>query len=452
MTIFASALAIALALVACAHQPTSTTQAKHAHGVSEFELDNGLKLLVNEDHRAPLVVSQVWYRVGSADEHLGITGISHLLEHMMFKGTANYSGDEFTRTIKRYGGRDNAFTGHDYTAYFQVFEKSRLPVSFELESDRMINLILKPGDLAKERKVVEEERRWRVEDKPESRLREQLFSVALDNSPYQNPIIGWMDDITNISLNDLAVWYDNWYAPNNATIVVVGDVNADEVYALAQKYFGHIPARPLPAYRKRNESAQQGERRIALEIPATQPHFAVGYRAPRAGAAATEWHPYALWVLADILGGSRSARFNRSLVRGAELAQYVGVSYSPYNRYDDLFYINAAPVVGADIKRLEQGIENELQKLREHPVSDEELATVKAGIIAQEVFRRDSIRHQAYMLGSLEVIGVGWEELFKLRERIERITPRQVMEVARRYFSAHNRSVAILSPQAPQKK
>lgn len=447
IAVFTLSIAFTLILAACAHQPTNTAQVKHAHGVSEFKLNNGLKLLVNEDHRAPLVVSQVWYRVGAADEHLGITGIAHLLEHMMFKGTAKYSGDEFTRTIKRYGGRSNAFTGHDYTAYFQVFEKSRLAVSFELESDRMTNLILKPEDLAKERKVVEEERRWRVDDKPESRLREQLFSVALDNSPYQNPIIGWMDDITGISLGDLKTWYDNWYAPNNATVVVVGDVDADEVFALAQKYFGPIPARSLPAYRKRNESAQQGERRIAFEIAAIQPHLAIGYRAPRTGATAVAWHPYALWVLADILGGSRSARFNRSLVRGEEIAQYVGVSYSPYSRYDDLFYINAAPVIGTDIKQLERGIERELQKLRDHPVSAKELATVKARIIAQEVFRRDSIRHQAYMLGSLEVIGTGWAELFELREKIEQITPQQVMAVARHYFSKQNRSVAILEPQ-----
>ena len=442
-------LTLTLTLNACAHH-AGTMQPRHAHGVSEYTLKNGLKLLVNEDHRAPVVVAQIWYRIGPADEHVGITGISHFLEHMMFKGTAKYSGEEMTRMVKRYGGRENAFTGYDYTAYYQVFEKDRLSVSFDLESDRMVNLILKPEDYEKEHNVVKEERRLRTDDVPESRLREQLFSVALDNSPYQNPIIGWMDDIENISLEDLKVWYQKWYAPNNATIVVVGDVNANEVYELARDYFGNIPARTLPPRRHRSESEQRGERRIKLDIPATQPHLAIAYRASRVGAAVEDWHPYALMVLADVIGGGRSARFERELVRGKELAQYVGVSYSPYNRYDDLFYISAAPVIGTSPAKLEQAIEGELKKLRERPVSDEELATVKARIIASEEFRRDSISHQGYLLGSLETIGVGWEELFKLRGRIEQITPQQVMEVARYYFSPANRSVATLEPQ-PQK-
>ena len=206
--------------------------------VSEYQLDNGLKLLVKPDNRAPVVVSQVWYKVGSSYEHNGITGISHILEHMMFKGTENLGPNEFSRIIAENGGSQNAFTGRDYTAYFQTLEKERLEISFRLEAERMRNLIIDDAEFLKEREVVAEERRMRTDDNPRSLLREAMNAMAFMNSPYHHPVIGWMNDINHYDPEDLREWYQMWYAPNNATVVVVGDVKPDEVYQLAQKYFG----------------------------------------------------------------------------------------------------------------------------------------------------------------------------------------------------------------------
>ena len=436
-------------LSGCASHPPAAPL-RYVHGVSEYELDNGIKLLVSEDHRAPLVVSQVWYKVGPADEYGGITGVSHLLEHMMFKGTDKYSREEFTRIIKRYGGRDNAFTGSDYTAYYQVFEKSRLGISFDLESDRMTNLILYEEDFEKEREVVKEERRWRTDDRPESKLREHLYSIALDHSPYQNPIIGWMDDIDNMSLDDLRTWYHKWYAPNNATVVVVGDVNPIKVFALFQRYFGDIPPRDLPIRKPRKEVPQSGERRTTVIAHVTQPHIAIAYRAPRIGSTEIEWEPYALMVLADLMAGRRSSRFERTLVRGKEIAQYINVSYSPYSRHDGLFYISASPVISVPIEELEKNIEFEIQSLQNNEITADELVPIKAGLVAQEVFSKDSIQHQAYLLGSLETIGIGWDELFKLRDKINAVTPEQVRQAAQQYLLSQKRTVAILKPKESQ--
>ena len=218
----------------------------HAGDVQEFMLDNGLKLVVKEDHRAPVVVSQVWYKVGSSYEHAGITGISHALEHMMFKGTKKYPPGEFSRIIATNGGEENAFTSSDYTAYFQTLEKSRLPISFELESDRMRNLVLPKDEFAREIEVVKEERRMRTEDDPQALLYETLNATAFETSPYRQPIIGWMSDLEAMKISSLKDWYKKWYAPNNATVVVVGDVNADEVYKLALKYFAPLPRENIP--------------------------------------------------------------------------------------------------------------------------------------------------------------------------------------------------------------
>jgi len=447
------ALVCVLAVVVtggCADMPAYTASAAPGvseHGVTEFVLDNGMKVLVYEDHRAPVVVAQLWYRVGGADEYGGVTGISHFLEHLMFKGTRKYPRELFTKTIKRYGGRDNAFTGSDYTAYYQVFEKSRLPVSFDLESDRMTNLILKPEDVEKEREVVKEERRWRVDDRPESRVREQLYATAFNNAPYRNPVIGWMKDIEQLSLEDLRGWYERWYAPNNAVYVVVGDVDPAEVRRLARRYLEPLKRRPLPPRKARSEPPQDGERRVSVAAQAVQPYIAMGYRTPRAGDTPVEWHPYALSVLAAVLGEGGTSRFARRLVRGDAVALHAGAGYSPYSRYDDLFTIHAAPVAGVEMTTLENAIAREVEDLRDNLIDEDELVAIKARLIAHEVYRRDSISHQAYLLGSLETIGVGWRELFRYRKRIEAVTPEQVRTVAREYLTPARRSVAVLEPR-----
>ena len=244
--------------------------------VHEFTLDNGLKILVREDHRAPVVISQVWYKVGSSYEPSNLTGISHLLEHMMFKGTPTVPGGEFSRLIAANGGDENAFTSRDYTAYFQTLEKERLELSFRLEADRMRHLLLKPEDVSKEAQVVTEERRLRTEDQPESLTSERFNAAAYLTSPYRHPIIGWMQDIQALSLDDLKHWYQQWYAPNNAVLVVVGDVDPTQVRDLAQKHFGPLPPSELTPPKPAGEQPQLGERRIVVNTPAEVPSSLLG--------------------------------------------------------------------------------------------------------------------------------------------------------------------------------
>ena len=424
--------------------------AETAYGVHEFNLHNGLKLLVKEDHRAPIVVSQIWYRVGSADEYAGITGISHFLEHMMFKGTEKYPRQAFTETIKKHGGRDNAFTSRDYTAYYQLFEKSYLEKSFDLESDRMHNLQLKQEDFDKEREVVREERRWRVDDKPESRLYEQLYASAFNTAPYRQPVIGWDNDLVNLKLQDLSDWYQHWYAVNNATLVVVGDVTAAEVYALAQQYFGNLEPRPLPDRKARDEMPQHGEKHITLSVPATQPAIAIAYKAPRAGHAKETWHPYALSVLAAILAGNDSSRFSKNLIRGQGIAFYADVYYGVYNRYQNLFVIFAAPNTESDVAQLQLAIEKELENLKVQAIDDEELQKIKTQLLADKIYEQDSIQHQASALGRLQTIGAGWQAHFRFPQHIQAVTAAQVMEVANEYLVASKRTVAELKPLQKQ--
>ena len=281
--------------------------------VHEYMLDNGLKLIVKEDHRAPVVVSQVWYGVGASYEHDGITGVSHVLEHMMFKGTDRHGPGEFSRIIAENGGSENAFTSKDYTAYFQRLEKSRLPVSFELESDRMRNLKLDDEEFAKEVRVVMEERRLRTEDKPTSLTYEQFMATAFTSSSYRIPTIGWMDDLENMQLADLQQWYDRWYAPNNAIVVVVGDIVPEEVLALARQHFGPLKPETLTAPKPRVEPKQAGQRRVTVRVPAEVPYVVMGYKVPVLKTAAVDWEPYALTVLAGVLDGGSSARLTAEL-------------------------------------------------------------------------------------------------------------------------------------------
>ena len=256
-----------LGVVACAnisHNTATTTKSEsveteitsdQALKIHEKTFANGMKVIVKEDHRAPVVISQVWYQVGSAQEHSGITGVSHVLEHMMFKGTEKFPSGTFSSTVAKIGARDNAFTGRDYTAYYQLMGKEHLAVSFELESDRMLNLILAEEDFKSEVEVVKEERRLRTDDNPNARVYEQLYSTAFVNNPYHHPIIGWMNDLDNLALADLADWYQRWYTPNNATLVVVGDVDPESVIAMAEQYFAGLPNHDLSILKPgRNES------------------------------------------------------------------------------------------------------------------------------------------------------------------------------------------------------
>jgi zinc protease len=418
----------------------------------EFMLDNGLKLLVKEDHRAPVVVSQVWYHVGASYEHTGITGLSHALEHMMFKGTKKYAPGEFSRIISDNGGNENAFTGMDYTAYFQTLEKSRLPISFELEADRMHNLTLPESEFLKEIEVVKEERRWRTDDDPQSFTDEVMMSTAFQTSPYRQPIIGWMNDLDNMTVAEMRNWYEQWYVPNNATLVVVGDVDAGEVYELAKKYFGPVPKGKTPVINPRSEFEQQGIKRVTVKRPAELPYLLMAYKTHPLSSALNdpekipEWEPYALEVLAGIMDGGNSARFSSKLVRSKEVAADISLDYSLISRLDNVLTISGIPANGYTIADLEQAIREEIENLKTTLVSASELDRVKAQVVAQDIYQRDSIFYQGMVIGIFETIGLSWQKADEYVDRIKAVTAEQIQKVAIKYLVDDHLTVAELVP------
>ncbi len=416
--------------------------------VSEYQLDNGLKLLVKPDNRAPVVVSQVWYKVGSSYEYNGITGISHILEHMMFKETENLESGEFSKIISENGGSQNAFTGRDYTAYFQTLEKDRLEVSFRLEAERMRNLIIDETELFKERDVVSEERRLRTEDNPQALLREAFNATAFINSPYHHPVIGWMSDINHYQKADLVDWYQKWYAPNNAVVVVVGDVEPDAVYQLAKKYFGPLQPEQTATVKPQVEVEQRGERYIKLKAPAQLPYLMMGWKVPVITTAETEWEPYALDVLAGILSGTSSSRFSKELVREQQVAAGVSAYNNNFSRLDDMFIIGGTPAQGKSIDDLQTAIQQQLDALKMTPVSDAELQRVKTQVVAAEVYELDSVFYQAMQLGMLETIGLDWQLSEQYVDKIKAITAEQVQQVAQKYFIDDRLTVGELEPVA----
>jgi zinc protease len=412
----------------------------------ETTLPNGLRVIVKEDHRSPVVVAQIWYRVGSIDEPEGSTGISHVLEHMMFKGTQRLKPNEFSRIIAEHGGRENAFTSHDYTAYFQQLEKSRLPVSFELEADRMRNLKLDPAEFAKEIKVVMEERRLRTEDQPEGLLSEKFMNTVYTTHPYRNPVIGWMGDLEQMKVDDLSRWYERYYSPANAVLVVVGDVKPAEVFRLAREHYGAVPARAVEGGKIPAEPSQNEERRTRVAVPAEVPHLVLGYHAPSLSDAAASWEPYALAVASGVLDGGEAARLPRELVRRDRIAASADADYDPVARGPTLFTLDAVPSAGRDVAELERQLREQIRRLREERVTEEELARVKAQVVAADVYARDSVFYQAMQIGRLAASGLDWREGAKFVEHIRAVTAAQVQEVARKYLVDNRLTVAVLDP------
>lgn len=414
--------------------------------VKEYQFDNGLKLIVKPDHRAPVAVTQVWYKVGSSHEYNGITGISHQLEHMMFKGTENLGPNEFSKIIAANGGRENAFTGRDYTAYFQTMEADRVEVSFRLEAERMRKLVLDEAELLKEREVVAEERRLRTEDSPTAMTRETFNAMAFMNSPYHHPIVGWMSDINNYEVDDIEQWYQKWYAPNNATVVVAGDVEPEAIYKLAQQYFGHLKPEEVEVVKPQVEVPQRGKRTVEVQLPAELPYLMMGWKVPVVKTAEKAWEPYALEVLAGVLDGGDSARFTRDLVRGDEIATSVGVGYNAFSRLDDLFLVAGAPTKAHDVAALQQAVIKQIEQLQAEPVTEQELQRIKTQVVAGAVYERDSLFYQAMQIGMLETIGLDWRLSDQYVENIQAVTAEQIQAVANKYFVDTTLTVAELVP------
>lgn len=434
-------------VAACLLLPVGASAAQSADTVAVRELPNGLRVIVKTDRRAPVVVSMVWYRIGSIDEQNGVTGVAHVLEHMMFKGTKTVAPGEFSRLIAAAGGRDNAFTSRDYTGYFQTLHKSALPLSFRLEADRMANMVLSPDEFAKELKVVMEERRLRTDDRPQSVVYERLMAAALVAHPYRNPIIGWMSDLENLSVADTRVFYDAWYAPNNATVVVVGDVAPAEVFALAEQYFGAIPRKTLPPRKPQDEPPQLGLKRLTVKAPAELPYVLMAYRVPGLKKPAEDWEPYALDMLESILSGNEAARLPRTLVKTDIVATSAGASYDGVGRGPAFFYLSGSPVAGRSAEQLEQSLRREVKRVVDEGVTDEELNRVKAQVIAAQVFQRDSMFFQARQIGSMETIGFSYRDLDLYIEKLKQVTADQVREVTRKYLIDDALTVAYLDPQ-----
>jgi zinc protease len=438
-----------LAIMACLPQHAfadENTSPPPTSGVQSFQLDNGMKVLVLENHRAPVVVSQVWYKVGGSYEHDGVTGISHVIEHMMFKGTPKHGAGKFSEIIAANGGKENAFTSKDYTAYFQRIASDRLELCLELESDRMRNLLLSEDEFKKEIEVIKEERRMRTDDSPTSLTYERFNAVAYNNSPYRQPIIGWMEDLDTMTINDLRDWYHTWYAPNNATLVVVGDVSADDVLKLAKTYFGPLKPSVIPELKPRREIEQHGIQRVQVRVPAKVPYLIMGYKAPVLSNAENSDEAYALEVLSGLLDGGNSSRLTRNLVRGKQIATSVSASYDLYAMHDSVFTLLAVPAGDTGVDELETALKQELRDIQQNPPSAEELERVKAQVVASNVYEQDSSFYLGMQLGILETTGLGWQRKDEYVDRVNAVTAEQVQQVAQRYFSDDRLTVAVLDP------
>lgn len=413
----------------------------------ETTLDNGLKVIVKEDRRAPSVVHMLWYGAGAMDEPDGVSGIAHMLEHMMFKGTENLGPGEFNRRVAAVGGRDNAFTGRDYTAYFQQVAPAYLGEMMMLEADRMTKLRLTEAQFLPEVEVVKEERRLRTDDNPRALVFEQLMATAYQAHPYRRPIIGWMPDIATYTLADAQDWYDSWYTPNNARLVVVGDVDHQEVFELARTHYGPIPARTLPQLRIPAEPEQRGPRHSLVRAPAELPFVALAWPAPTLRDPHGDRDVYALQVLAAVLDGYEGARLPRRLVREEQIALSAGASYGGTARGPSLFILTASPGADRSVAEVEAALREEVRRIAEDGISEEELRRVRTQAVASQVYKRDSLMGQAMEIGFLESSGLSWQHDETMLEGIRQVTAEEVRSVAQRYFDDTRLTRAELDPQ-----
>ncbi|HDO21572.1 MAG TPA: insulinase family protein [Nitrospirae bacterium] len=409
--------------------------------VREYHLDNGLKILVAEDHKAPIATFQVWYRVGSMDDPSGEKGISHLLEHMMFKGTPKYGSKVFSRIIQKNGGQDNAYTTRDYTAYFETLSSDRLDIPINFEADRMRNLLLDPASLKSEEKVVMEERRLRNEDDPRSSLFEEVMAAAFKAHPYQYPVIGWMSDIKSVSHDEISKYYRAYYSPDNAFIVVTGDVEPGQIYKNIKRAFGDIPVGKGRSEINTVEPVQRGEKRIFLEMEAKLPYVLIAYHTP----VFPDDDSYALDVLESILSG-KSGRLYRNVVHNSDavldaFAEYMEMYVDPM-----LFLLGGTAAPGNDPGRVEKALYGQIDLLKKEAPADREVQKAKNQVEASFIMQQDSLYMQARVIGMFEILG-GWRLKDKYLEGIRNVTPEDVRRVAKKYFTRENRTVGILIPK-----
>lgn len=412
--------------------------------VEEFRLENGLKVLFIEDHRIPIANFQIWYRVGSIDEPPGKSGMSHFLEHMMFKGTPKYGSKVFSSLVQQKGGVDNAFTTRDYTMYFQKVPSNVINLPIALEADRMKNLMLKPADVEAERGVIMEERRMRYEDDPQRLLFEKVIAAALGPHAYHRPVIGWMNEIASISRQDLADYYGTYYSPDNAFIIISGDVKSSEIMPLIRKEFGPIPAAGARIKRPGMSSPKpQSGKTIKLESEAAQlPSVVMAYQAP----SFPDKDYFAVDILSSILSGGKSARLYHSLVYEKRLAINASAYYEGLNRAPFIFVLSATVAPGKEIKDVEKALMAEIELIASRPPTKEELQKAINQAEAGFIFARDSSYYEALYTGMFEIAG-GWQLKDKYLDGIRKVTAEDVSAVARKYLAAGKRTVGYLIPK-----
>jgi zinc protease len=409
--------------------------------VQEFLLDNGLKVLLLEDHKSPVVTFQVWYRVGSRNEKDGKSGLSHFLEHMLFKGTEKIKPEEYSRIIAKNGGRSNAFTSSDVTVYFATMSRDKIDIEIELEADRMANALLGETYFEPEKKVIQEERRLRTEDNPVAALGEVTGAVAYMIHPYRRPVIGWMEDIRNLTRQDLLDHYKLYYTPNNAFIVMAGDFSAEEMLPKIKAAFGQIPRGVEPPKVRAEEPPQRGERRVILKKEAELPFVLMYYHTPNMKSPDS----YALDLLSVVLAGGRSSRLYHDLVYQKRLARSVDADYHGLSIDPSVFSLTAQLMPGKEPAELEREMDRLLEQIKSELISERELEKAKNQIEAAFVFGQDSIFGQAMKIGSYEAVG-DWRLMDSYLDGIRKVTREDIQRVARQYLDRDRRTVGVLMP------
>ena len=426
-------LALALGMAVCAVPVWANDL------VTDFTLDNGMQVVVVEDHRAPAVVHMVWYRAGSADEKPGVSGVAHFLEHLLFKGTETMAPGEFSSTVAAQGGRDNAFTSYDYTAYFQRVAADRLELMMKMESDRMVNLQLDEKDILTERDVIIEERNQRVENSPGALFREQMGAVQYYNHRYGVPIIGWRHEMEHLDLEDALDYYGTYYAPNNAILIVAGDVAPDEVKALAEQYYGVIPANPdLPERARPQEPPQTSPRRMVYTDPrVAQPYVTRSYLAPERNPG-DQRQAAALTLLGEILGGGTTSVLNQKLQFEQKLTVYAGAWYSGVSLDQTTFNLTVVPVPGVSLQQAEDALDAAVAAFLETGVDEEQLERIKMQLRASQIYERDDVGQLANRYGRALTSGLTIADIQEWPEILQSITPDEIVAAARAVFEPRN--------------
>lgn len=428
--------------------------------VQQFTLANGMTLIVKPDHRAPTAVHMLWVRVGSIDEVDGTSGVAHVLEHMMFKGTPTVKAGDFSRRVAALGGRENAFTARDYTGYYQQIPAQHLGAVMALEADRFAHNQWSDAVFAKELEVVKEERRMRTDDNPHARLSEAMMAMVYQAAPYHRPIVGWMSDLDAMTPDDARAFFKRWYTPANAAIVVAGDVDVAQVRALAEKTYGRIPTRPVPARKPRQEPEQYGVRRLDFKAPAEQAFVNLAFKVPSLDVTtlaqpvldAAGQDALALTVLSAVLDGYEGARLDRALTQPQDhVADSAGSHYGLSGRGPQLFMLQGVPASGKTAAQVEQALRVQVQRIANEGVLDAELNRVKTQWVAGEVYKQDSVFNQAQSLGVNWIQGAPLDADERLIAHLRGVTPAQVQSVAARYFGDDALTVATLVPQPMDK-